>query len=117
MLSYRRDTPLAVVEAKASDLPAAEGLQQAKGYAEMLGLKFAYATNGLEIIEFDYTTGRDTVVTQFPTPADLWRRYCRSVGIETAETEQRLLTPYNLDLDKPPRYYQTIAINRVVEEL
>ncbi len=51
LLSYRRDTTLAVVEAKASDRPAADGLQQAKHYAEMLDLKFAYATNGHEIIE------------------------------------------------------------------
>ena len=49
LLSYRRDFPIAVVEAKTIDAPAAEGLQQAKDYAEMLGLKFAYATNGLKI--------------------------------------------------------------------
>ena len=36
---------------------AAEDLQQARDYAETLGLKFAYATNGVEIIEIDYTTG------------------------------------------------------------
>jgi type I restriction enzyme, R subunit len=48
---------LAVVEAKAACKSAADGLQQAKTYAEMLGLKFAYATNGPEIIEFDYFTG------------------------------------------------------------
>ena len=34
-----------------------DGLQQAKDYAEILGLKFAYATNGKGIIEFDYSTG------------------------------------------------------------
>ena len=38
-------------------------LQQAKTYAEMLGLKFAYATNGHEIIEYDYSPGsRDASV-------------------------------------------------------
>src|SRR5450830_886568 len=54
LLRYRRDFPLAVVEAKAAYKSAADGLQQAKHNAEMLGLKFAYATNGHEIIEFDY---------------------------------------------------------------
>src|SRR5437764_4083026 len=57
LLRYRRDFPLAVVEAKAAYRQAADGIQQAKQYAEMLGLKFAYATNGPEIIEVDYTTG------------------------------------------------------------
>jgi hypothetical protein len=40
---YRRDFPLAVVEAKELGLPAETGVQQAREYAEMLGLKFAYA--------------------------------------------------------------------------
>ena len=57
LLRYTRDFPLAVVEAKAAYKAAADGLQQAKNYPGMLGLKFAYATNGDEIIEFDYTTG------------------------------------------------------------
>ncbi len=117
LLGYRRDTPLAVVEAKASDRPAAEGLQQAKDYAAMLGLKFAYATNGLEIIEFDFTTGVERSITDYPQPETLWRRYCGAVGIDTPETQERLLSPYNLTLGKPPRYYQTIAINRTVEEI
>jgi len=48
LLRYTRDFPLAVVEAKAAYKSAADGLQQSKYYAEMLGLKFAYATNGHE---------------------------------------------------------------------
>jgi type I restriction enzyme R subunit len=42
-----------VVEAKADYKAAADGVQQAKTYAQMLGLKFAYATNGHEVIEVD----------------------------------------------------------------
>lgn len=53
LLCYRRDFPLAVVEAKEETHPAGEGLQQALKYAEVLGLRFAYATNGQEIIEQD----------------------------------------------------------------
>lgn len=37
LLRYTRDFPLAVVEAKASYKAAADGLQQVKTYAEMLG--------------------------------------------------------------------------------
>ncbi|MEE9617233.1 MAG: type I restriction enzyme HsdR N-terminal domain-containing protein, partial [Anaerolineae bacterium] len=59
LLRYTRDFTLAVVEAKAEDHDAAEGMQQAKEYAEILGLKFAYATNGLHILEFDFATGME----------------------------------------------------------
>src|SRR5438876_8342939 len=68
LLRYTRDFPLAVIEAKAAYKTAGDGVQQAKQYAEMLGLKFAYATNGHEIIEYDYSTGLETKQTGFPTP-------------------------------------------------
>ena len=46
LLRYRRDFPIAVVEAKTVYAQPGDGLQQAKEYAQILGLKFAYATNG-----------------------------------------------------------------------
>src|SRR5207245_1194094 len=79
LLRYTRDFPLAVVEAKASYKAAADGVQQAKQYAEMLGLKFAYATNGHDVIEFDYFAGLETPRADYPTPDELWRRY-RAAG-------------------------------------
>jgi type I site-specific restriction endonuclease len=39
LLRYRRDFPLAVVEAKADYKSAAAGVQQARQYSEMLGLE------------------------------------------------------------------------------
>src|SRR5882724_2091369 len=75
LLRYTRDFALAVVEAKAAYKTAADGVQQAKQYAEMLGVKFAYATNGREIIEFDYATGLEQTVVGYPTPDALWHRY------------------------------------------
>ncbi len=59
LLRYTRDFAIAVVEAKAEYRTPGAGLQQAKEYAEILGLKFAYATNGHGIIEFDYLTGTE----------------------------------------------------------
>ena len=50
LLYYRRDFPIAVVEEKELSASAQNGVQQARDYAEILGLKFAYATNGREII-------------------------------------------------------------------
>jgi type I restriction enzyme, R subunit len=63
LLRYARDFTLAVVEAKADYRSAADGLQQAKQYAEILGLKFAYSTNDAEIVEFDWNSSaiRDVI--------------------------------------------------------
>src|SRR5437588_11203150 len=60
LLRFRRDFPTAVVEAKTIYANPGDGLQQAKEYALILGLKFAYATNGHGIVEHDFLTGRTT---------------------------------------------------------
>ena len=117
LLRYARDFPLAVVEAKALYKTAADAVQQARNYAEMLNLKFAYATNGHDIIEIDYFTGKETHVSDYASPKDLWRRYQAGQGLETAEIGERLLTPFNHTVGKDERYYQQTAINRTVESI
>jgi type I restriction enzyme R subunit len=117
LLRYTRDFPVAVVEAKPEYESAADGLQQAKEYAEMLGLKFAYATNGPEIIEFDYFTGREINRSDYPTPDELWSRYRQGNGLKEPAGAQRLLAPANLTTGKEPRYYQQIAINGTVQSI
>lgn len=114
ILRYTRDIPLAVVEAKAADVPAGEGMQQAREYALILGLSFAYATNGRTILEWDAFTGHETELSAFPEPDDLWRRYKVGKGIAD-EASELSLTPSNASTGKKPRYYQEIAINRAVE--
>jgi type I restriction enzyme, R subunit len=116
LLRYRRDFPIAVIEAKPDYKIAGQGIQQAKEYAEILGLKFAYATNGREIFEFDYLTGVERKLTSYPSPEDLFRRYSEAVGL-SAENTDSILEPYNLSDSKFPRYYQDIAINRTVEAI
>lgn len=115
LLRYNRDLPLAIVEAKASHKLPGDGLQQAKDYAETLGLKFVYSTNGKGVVEFDYTTGSEREVEDFPTPDELWCRLRGELRLTNDDNVQRFLEPYNLDAEKPPRYYQTIAINKVIE--
>ena len=112
LLRYRPDFPIAVVEAKAAYRQAGDGLQQAKEYAEILGLKFAYATNGTEIIEFDYTTGIERTVSGFPEPDELWQRLRAVEGIDDDGVAEKLLTPTFPDRERPLRYYQEIAVNR-----
>src|SRR5580700_7688986 len=113
LLRYRRDFPIAVVEAKAAYRTAGDGLQQAKEYAQILGLKFAYATNGHSIIEHDFLTGLDNELQAFPTPSELWARLTSSEKI-SEDVGNRLLTPYYHLSGKSPRYYQEIAINLAV---
>jgi len=115
LLRYARDFMLAVVEAKAAYRLPGDGLQQAKDYAAILGVKFAYSTNGHGIVEFDFTTGKEHQLDAFPKPADLWERFRNSEKIEDEETANRLLTPANAAIGKGQRYYQEIAINRVVQ--
>jgi type I restriction enzyme, R subunit len=115
LLRVERNFTLAVVEAKSAYKSAGDGLQQAKNYAEMLGLKFAYATNGTEIVEFDYFTGRESVVATFPAPAQLWSRFRAGRNLTDDTIAARLLTPMNHAVHKGERYYQEIAVNRTVE--
>ena len=116
LLCYTRDFPLAVVEAKRKYKHAQDGLQQAKKYAEVLGLKFAYSTNGESIYEFDYTTGLITQMDSFPSPKELWARLRQSEGLSD-EIAEELLTPFDLTGGKIPRYYQRIAIHRALKAI
>ncbi len=114
ILRYRADFPIAVVEAKSNHKHAADGLQQAREYAEILGLKFAYSTNGNQIIEADYTTGIEREVSTYPSPEELWRRLSTADQLGEKVKEQ-LLSPTYPDKSKPLRYYQEIAVNRSVQ--
>ena len=116
LLKYRRDFSIAVVEAKSAYKNAGDGLQQAKEYAEIFGLKFAYSTNGKGIVEHDFITGKDTDLENFPTPDELWLRFSLSEGINP-EIAERLLAPCNTLQGKIPRYYQEIAINRTIKHI
>ncbi len=115
LLRLRPDFTIAVVEAKAAYKLPGDGLQQAKDYAEILGLKFAYATNGCGIVEFDYLSGRERELDAFPTPDELWARLRAGSGLQDETAATRLLTPSFRDPGRPPRYYQEIAINRSVQ--
>lgn len=114
LLRYTRDFPMAVVEAKPEDEPAGQGMQQAKDYAEILGLKFAYATNGHDILEFDYLTGEEKALSAFPVPEELFARLKAGEGM-TNETAEALLSPFHHIAGLVLRYYQLVAINRATQ--
>jgi len=116
ILRYRPDYPIAVIEAKAGYRSAQDGVQQARDYAEVLGLRFAYASNGHEIIEIDMAAGTEAARPDFPTPDELWLRQREQLDL-AAPSADSVLEPGFPDLDRPPRYYQEIAVNRSLEAI
>src|ERR1017187_4437580 len=94
LLRYTPEMTLAVVEAKSEHKLPAAGLQQAKEYAQILGLNFAFATNGKGIVECDFLTGVEREIATFPSPDELWTRLNTVQGL-TNEQTKCLLTPYN----------------------
>lgn len=114
--------PVAVLEAKRLyDIPG-RGMQQAKRYAELLDLPLAYSSNGKGIVEFDYDTGLERDLTEFPTPDELTRRYREWKGLAPL-TEAILTSPFDRTLRNPdgtikePRFYQRVAIQRALEAI
>ncbi|MEO8960995.1 MAG: DEAD/DEAH box helicase family protein [Ginsengibacter sp.] len=116
LLRYTRNFLIAVVEAKREYKTAAEGMQQAKEYAQILELKFAYATNGKEILEFNFITGLENKIEKFPTPTELWNRL-NSIEPVTTEIQETLLKPFVAISGKEIRYYQQIAINKAIKAI
>jgi len=116
LLRFSQNFPIAVVEAKKKYKSANDGLQQAKEYAQILGLKFAYATNGIEIIEFDFITGIETKISTYPTPTQLWNRL-NLVEPVKPEIQETFLKPFYATPGKEIRYYQRIAINQAVKTI
>ncbi len=115
VLFIRKNIPIAVVEAKAEFKEPGYGLQQAMQYAEMLGVKFAYSSNGKGIVEHDYITGHENDLAQFPSPDELWGRLRGVWGLEKEKDATDALTAYFEEIGgKTPRYYQQVAINQAV---
>jgi type I restriction enzyme, R subunit len=117
VLRYRPDYPIAVVEAKSYYKRAFDGVQQARDYAAILGLRFAYATNGQEIIEIDLIAGQENPRSDFPTPAELWERQRRSLGLRDEKVGELVLAGGRPDPTKPLRYYQEISVNEAVRAI
>ncbi len=108
--------PLAVVEAKDAAHSVSYGLQQAKTYAEMLDVPFAYSSNGSGFTEYDYYTGveRNLALDAFPSEAELVSRCVQEGHLTPAEVQVRETPVYTSATTYAPRYYQQVAIDRVL---
>ncbi|HVS82649.1 MAG TPA: DEAD/DEAH box helicase family protein [Pyrinomonadaceae bacterium] len=123
VLYHKTNIPLAVIEAKDNTNTMRSGIQQAIQYAEMLDVPFAYSSNGDGFIEHDRSVEsgpreRELSLSEFPTPQELWRRYCEYKGIDDPE-EKKIVTQdyYPSPENKTPRYYQLTAVNRTIEAI
>src|SRR5436190_14584078 len=109
ILYYRRNIPLAVIEAKDNNCAVGDGIQQALGYAETLQIPFVFSSNGDGFVFHDrsVTSGaieRNLLLHQFPSPAALWTRYREWRGLPP-EAEPIVLQDYYSDgTEKGPRY-------------
>jgi type I restriction enzyme R subunit len=122
ILYHQPNLPIAIVEAKDANHAVGAGMQQALGYAEALDVPFVYSSNGDGFLEHD-RTGMSNPVTRefpmdaFPSPEELWKRYCAWKGLSTDQQAVTTQPYYSDGSNRSPRYYQRIAINRAVDAI
>lgn len=110
---FYKNVKLAIVEAKKSSRSYTDGVAQAKLYADLLNVRYTYATNGDKIYQIDMETGKEGEVESYPTPEELWKM--------TFKKDNELFNllsfvPFNIDKYRP-RYYQENSVNAVMEAL
>ena len=121
ILYYKSNIPLAVIEAKVNTLGIGAGMQQALNYAETLDVPFVFSSNGDGFLFHDRTgnaakTEQELSNEAFPSPEELWRRYCEWKGLTTPTARNIVeMSYYDDGTGRAPRYYQANAINKTVE--
>lgn len=120
VLNYKKNLPLAIIEAKDNKHSVGAGMQQALAYSDALDAPFVFSSNGDGFLFHDHTglfgkTESTLSLDEFPSPETLWELYCQHKGISQS-ARQTVEQPYYDDgSGRTPRYYQTVAINRTVE--
>ncbi len=120
ILYYKPNIPIAVIEAKDNKHSVGAGMQQALNYAEILGIPFVLSSNGDGFLLHDRTgmadkTEQELALDAFPSPTDLWQRYCQWKGLTSVDVRKTVEMPYYDDgTSRAPRYYQANAINNTV---
>ena len=120
VLYHRPNLPIAIIEAKDNQHSIGAGMQQALGYAEALDVPFVFSSNGDGFLFHDRTGMAQQVETslamdEFPSPDELWARYCRWKGLGQQAQDVIEFPYYDDGSPRSPRYYQANAINRTVE--
>jgi type I restriction enzyme R subunit len=107
-----RNRKLGVIEAKAWDQELTEGVGQAKNYAEKLAVRFTYSANGRGIYSIDMETGKEAEAPRYPAPDELWDT---TFAEANAWRDRFAAVPFeDRGGSHPSRYYQDIAVERVM---
>lgn len=120
VLSYKKNMPIAIIEAKDNNHSLGDGMQQGLAYSDALDAPFVFSSNGDGFLFHDRTglfgkTETTLTLEEFPSPETLWSLYCQYKGIDQ-NARKTIEQPYYDDgSGRTPRYYQTVAINRTVE--
>jgi type I restriction enzyme R subunit len=110
-----RNTKLAVVEAKAWNEELTEGVGQAKDYATKLAIRHTYSTNGRGIYAIDMETSAEGEIAMYPTPEELWAMtYAKA---NAWRDRFNAVTSPDKSGSWTLRFYQEIAVNRVLEQI
>ena len=123
ILYINANNPIAIVEAKDNNHSVSSGMQQAKIYADMMNIPFAYSSNGDAFEEYDGFTGkeREIPLNEFPTPEELYSRFKQesNEGSGLTETEETIIKQpyYSGQNTNTPRYYQRNAINLTLDAI
>lgn len=122
LLFYKSNIPIAVIEAKDNNHSVGSGMQQGLAYASTLDVPFVFSTNGDGFLFHDRTVTTGVVETEmpldtFPSPTDLWDKYCGSKKFTDAQLPVITQDYYSDGSGRTPRYFQQIAINRAVEAI
>jgi len=109
---YQGGMTIAIVEAKDEDKDHLMGMPQAKDYCKMTNTMFAFSSNGHKIEEFDFTTNKQRTIESFPTPDELYKRLIEG---RFGKLEHDPFTQTYHKGRFAPRYYQDVAIKKIVE--
>lgn len=115
---FYKNNPLVVIEIKKPSISAYDGVQQAKDYAKTLNAAFAFSTNGVELIEIDLLTKKETnlMLDEMPNREELIAKY--EEKINNKQLKKLIDIGYkNKSVDFEARYYQTNAILKTMEAI
>ena len=113
LLRYH-NLPLAILEAKAEGIDAADGIQQGSRYAGRLDIRYSISSNGREYILTDNETSENETLSSPPTPEHLLERLV--IEIDWPKWESTFKAPWHIDQvsRKKVRGFQEAAIYRTL---
>lgn len=110
-----KNQKIGIVEAKSDENEVGAGVAQAEDYAGKMQIDYTFAANGREIYQISMRSGKENLVDRFPTPDELWEM---TFSDRNEWNEKFDAVPFeNVGGSKQARYYQEIAVNRVMEAI